>query len=208
MMGKAVIDARDAATLDAAPQTPADILTAIAGEEQAENEAIRDAAQAAEQGAADAIMDELVEGWQEACRHGADILTSMFDGLKPVWTPERMDNLGAALARADAHYGWGGAGKLLGHPLVGVGVAALPVVIGTVQFVKLERAKLEHAQAERRRQLTAAPAGVAAEIAPAAVSAAAPGAQADMPAPDKPRGPVPNIAAMTDRALAVDTFTP
>ncbi len=209
-MAKAVIDARDAATLDAAPQTPDDVLAQIASEEQQENDAIREAVEQQAQDAAEAEMADLVAGYQEACRHGADIITSMFDGLKPVWSPERMDNLGAALARADAHYGWGGAERLLGHPLVGVGVAALPVAIGTVQWAKLERAKLEHAQQEKRRLMTAAPAGVAAEILPTAAPAgtpekAAPGVKADMKT-DKPSGPVPNIAGIVDRALAADTF--
>lgn len=205
-MAKPVIDARDAVTVDAQPQTPDDVLAQIAGEEIAENDAIREAVEQQAADAAEADMADLVAGYQEACRHGADIITSMFDGLKPVWSPERMDNLGAALARADAHYGWGGAGRLLGHPLVGVGVAALPVVIGTVQFAKLERLKLEQAQQDRRRQMTAAPAGVAAELAPVA-PAAAPGEKVDIKTQEKKTGPVPNMGAVIDRALAVDTFT-
>ncbi|ONT51511.1 hypothetical protein, partial [Burkholderia cenocepacia] len=109
-----VADARAGSTLDV--DQPVDPLAAIAQEEIDANEEVAAKAAAAAQAEDDAVMGDLVQGWQEACRHGADIITAAFDGLKPVWTPERMDNLGAALARADAHYGWGGAGRLLGHP--------------------------------------------------------------------------------------------
>jgi hypothetical protein len=71
-----------------------------------------------------------------------DIVASAFPALGAVWTKDRMDNIGAALARCDEHYGWGGAGKLIGHPLAGLAVASFPVAIGTVQWVKLEKERL------------------------------------------------------------------
>lgn len=201
-------DQRADSTLDQINETPAlDPLAAIAQEEIDANEAVRARIEADEQAAADAVMNELVAGWQEACRHGADIITSMYDGLKPVWSADRMDNLGAALARADAHYGWGGAGQLLGHPLVGVGVAALPVAIGTVQFVKLEKLKLEAAKQARLDGMRAAGTLPAAMTPPAA-----PGGQAQQgtngrtPPPAENRQKVPNIAGAMDGAIAHDTM--
>lgn len=137
-------DGRADSTLDAivaAQLDPGAALAAIAGEEIAENEAVAAAIEAQQQAEADAIMAELVEGWQTAMRHAADVVTSAADGLKPVWTNDRMDAIGAALARCDAHYGWGGAGKLLGHPVVAVAVASAPVVIGTIKWAQVEKAK-------------------------------------------------------------------
>jgi hypothetical protein len=159
----ALADVRADSTLDAitsATADPVNALGAIAAEEIAEREAIAADIEARAQADADAEMAELVDGWQTAMRHAADIVTSAADGLKPVWTHERMDAIGAALARCDAHYGWGGAGKLISHPLVAVGVASAPVVIGTVKWAQVEKAKAQAAQIEARRAMLAgAPAG-------------------------------------------------
>lgn len=176
-----VSDTRADSTLDAlsaAQSSPADALAAIAGEEIAENEALAADLEARAQEEADAAMAELVDGWQTAMRHAADVVTSAAEGLKPTWTNERMNAIGAALARCDAHYGWGGAGKLISHPLVGLGVASAPVVIGTVKWAQVEKAKARVAAIEARRQ------GVAAAPASAIATATAP-AEAKQGKPEK-----------------------
>ncbi|WP_186289121.1 hypothetical protein [Burkholderia gladioli] len=147
-MSRPVIDGRADSTADNKGDQGAlaDVLASIALEEQREDEAIaakvaRDATAEAE-----AALAELVSGWETAVSHGADILTSAFPALLPVWTKPRCDGLAAALARCDEHYGWGGAGALLGHPLLGLAVASAPLAIGTVQVIKVEKMKAEAAK--------------------------------------------------------------
>lgn len=181
-------DARADSTLDAlaaAQASPADKLKAIAQEEIAENEAVAADMEAQAQAEADAVMTELVEGWQTAMRHAADVVTSAAEGLKPTWTNERMDAIGAALARCDAHYGWGGAGKLISHPLVGLGVASAPVVIGTIKWAQVEKARAQAAALQARQ----------------AAIAGAPASSIVTAQKGKPEA-VPNVAAVMDQALA------
>ena len=151
-------DARADSTIDR-PMDTASALGAIAAEEIAEDEALRAQVEADAQAAADAEMGELVEGWQEAMKHAADVITSFSPDLKSIWSAERMENVGAALARCDAHYGWGGAAKLISHPLVGLGVASAPVVIGTVKWAQAEKIKnLARIREQRAAQIMGAPA--------------------------------------------------
>lgn len=137
-----VIDARADSTVDAAPQTVNAVLDQIKGEELAENEELRASVEAEQQAQLDGERAKLVGGWQQAMQDARDIVASAFPQLGAVWTKDRMDNIGAALARCDEHYGWGGAGKLIGHPLAGLAVASFPVALGTYQWIKLEKERL------------------------------------------------------------------
>lgn len=178
-----VADARSDSTIDQLTADPATALGAIAAEEIAENEALAAQIEADAQAEADAEMAALVEGWQEAMKHAADVITSLSPDLKPIWSADRMENVGAALARCDAHYGWGGAAKLISHPLVGLGVASAPVVIGTVKWAQAEKVKN---MARIREQRAAALAGVP------------PGTAQ----PEKPEKAPPDKAVAMDAALA------
>jgi hypothetical protein len=179
----AAADSRADSTLDQLNGDPVAALGAIAAEEIAENEAVAAQIEAQQQAEADAEMAALVEGWQEAMKHAADVITSISPDLKPIWSAERMNNVGAALARCDAHYGWGGAAKLISHPLVGLGVASAPVVIGTVKWAQAEKVKnLARIREQRAAALAGAPQGPA------------------QPAKSDAKAPV-NAAAMMDESL-------
>ncbi len=185
-----VIDARADSTLDAqqsGPQTPDDVIEQIGREEIAESEAIAERIAADEQASIDAAHEALAAGYREAMRHAAKMVTAMFAELKPVWADESMNNIGDALAHCDEHYGWGGAGKLLGHPLVHLAVASFPVAVGTAQYFKMRRAQAE-AEALRMR--------AAAEGAASAGRAMPAGTGA------KPTGPAPDLSGAIDAAVA------
>ncbi|MBU9401621.1 hypothetical protein KTE13_17945 [Burkholderia multivorans] len=194
-----VPDARAASTADQSP-APLDPLDAIRQEEQDENEAVRVKTEQAEQDAAEAEMAALVEGWREAMHAAADLVTSAVPGLKPVWTDERMDNIGAALARCDAKYGWGGAGEVFKSPLVALGIASFPVAIGTVQYAKVAKEKAQAAALAARR--------AQAHLEGAPVPPGQPAAPGETPAPVVPRttGRVQNLAPDMSAALDRATF--
>ena len=135
------VDTRADSTLDANPRTLDDMLGAIAAEELQEHAEVREAAEANAQAQADAQQAELIDGWRQAMRAARDIVVSGFPQATPVWTLERMDNIGAALAACDEKYGWGGAGRLLGSPLLALAVASFPVAIGTAQLIRVEKQK-------------------------------------------------------------------
>lgn len=118
-------------------------LDAIAGEELADSQDLQAQANAAQQ----AQQEENADGWRQAVRAAGDIVTSALPEASPVWTRERMDNLGDALARCDEHYGWGGAGALLSNPLLALAVAAFPLALGTAQVYKTVKAKAEAEEA-------------------------------------------------------------
>jgi hypothetical protein len=123
------------------PQVASTILDAIAAEEAQEYADHQAKQEAKQQADAESGMAELVEGWQQAMRAARDIIVSGFPQATPVWTLERMDNIGAALAACDEKYGWGGAGRLLGSPLLALAVASFPVAIGTAQLIRVEKQK-------------------------------------------------------------------
>lgn len=131
------------------------MLDQIAAEEAAETTA----AQAAETATAEAAQaderEAMFDGWRQAVNAAKDLITSALPEATPVWTAERCDNFAAALARCDEHYQWGGAGKLLSNPLVGLAVAGLPLAIGTANAYKEVKAKAEAQAAIARAQSSA-----------------------------------------------------
>lgn len=192
-----VVDGRADSTQDQGA-APLDPLAALAQEELDADAALAQKVEQAEADAEQAQMDALVAGYQEAMRAAQDIVVSAVPGLKPVWTEERMDNIGAALARCDAKYGWGGAGQLLSSPLVALGIASFPVAIGTAQYVKAEKI------AQQRAALAARAAAAQADMAPGVIGPAAKAPAA--PAPSTPAARVPNLADAMDTVLTRDTY--
>ncbi|MCA3780133.1 MAG: hypothetical protein IOC39_24210 [Burkholderia sp.] len=192
-----VPDVRADATADQQPAA-IDPLDAIAQEELDADAALAAKVEQAEADAAEAEMDALVAGYREAMRAAQDIVVSAVPGLKPVWTDDRMDNIGAALARCDAKYGWGGAGKLLSSPLVALGIASFPVAVGTVQYSKAQKA------AAQRAALAARAAAAQADVAPGVIG---PATRAPAPAaPVAPTARTPNMADAIDAALTQATY--
>ncbi|MCA8115682.1 hypothetical protein [Burkholderia cepacia] len=192
-----VPDARADSTADQAPGA-LDPLDAIAREELDADAALAAKVEQAEADAAEAEMDALVAGYREAMRAAQDIVVSAVPGLKPVWTDDRMDNIGAALARCDAKYGWGGAGKLLSSPLVALGIASFPVAVGTVQYAKAQKL------AAQRAALAARAAAAQADVAPGVIG---PATRAPAPAaPVAPTARTPNMADAIDAALTQATY--
>jgi hypothetical protein len=150
---------------DAAPAEPGvvdtradstvDVLAEIAAEEMTEHADIAarieaDAAATAESEAAD-----VAAGWREALGVAREMLIAVIPPLDPVWSNPRLDALAAALGRCDQAYGWGGAGKLLGHPLFGLAIAGAPIGYGTYVVVKpmMEEAKKKQIEAQKARQI-------------------------------------------------------
>ncbi|WP_322084088.1 hypothetical protein [Burkholderia sp. BCC1972] len=192
-----VPDVRADATADQQPAA-LDPLDAIAREELDADAALAAKVEQAEAEAAEAEMDALVAGYREAMRAAQDIVVSAVPGLKPVWTDERMDNIGAALARCDAKYGWGGAGKLLSSPLVALGIASFPVAVGTAQYAKAQKI------AAQRAALVARAAAAQADVAPGVVG---PATRAPAPAATvAPTTRTPNMADAIDAALTQATY--
>ncbi|MFJ1251915.1 hypothetical protein [Cupriavidus sp. CuC1] len=130
----------------------------IAAEETAELAEQQGAEQAAAQAVQQQEQQDNAEGWRQAVRAAGDIVCSALPEAKPVWTGERMDNLGDALSRCDEMYGWGGAGSLFSHPLLGLAVAAFPLALGTLNTVKAVKAKAQ--------EKGAPPAGLAQPVPP------------------------------------------
>ena len=132
-------------------------LDTIAAEETAELAEQAGAEQAKEQAVQQQSQEENAAGWRQAVRAAGDIVCSALPEAKPVWTGERMDNLGDALSRCDEQYGWGGAGSLFSHPLLGLVVAAFPLALGTANTLKTVKAKAKE---------KGAPAGLAQPVPP------------------------------------------
>lgn len=127
---------------EAAPQTLEYAgLSEIAAEEAVQQETIQgeqDAAQAQEAAAEQASN---VEGWRQAVSHAASMITAMIPEATPVWNGARVDALAEALAKCDEAYGWGGVGGLFSHPLIGLGFASFPLVVGTAKAISAAKAR-------------------------------------------------------------------
>ncbi len=110
-------------------------LSGIADEETAQQEAIDGAqAEAAAQEAA-VEQEDNVEGWRTAVGYAASMIAAMIPEAEVVWNPKKCDALAEALAKCDEAYGWGGVGGLIGHPLVALGFASFPLVVGTAKAI-------------------------------------------------------------------------
>lgn len=134
-----VVDTRSDSTVD--------VLAEIAQEEMSEHADIEARVMAAEAATIESEAADVAAGWREALGAAKELLTAVIPPLEPVWTNARMDALAAALGRCDQAYGWGGAGRLLGHPLFALAVAGAPIGWGTYQVVKpmMDKAKAEQA---------------------------------------------------------------
>ncbi|WP_321797113.1 hypothetical protein [Burkholderia sp. BCC1988] len=153
-------DTRADSTLDrTGDQQPADVLGAIAQEEIDADAALAAKIEKQVQDDAEAAFAALADDWSGAMRHAADIVTAAAPELKPVWNVDAMNRIGAALARCDLHYGWGGAAQLFGHPLVALGVASMPVVIGTAAYFKAKQAEARAAALAARNAIADARTG-------------------------------------------------
>lgn len=111
-------------------------LSGIAQEEIAQHEAAGQAQEQAEQKEAAKEEETNAQGWTKAVKMAGGVVCAALPPAGPVWTNERMENLGEALARCDEEYGWGGVGGALGHPLIGLAFAAFPLIFGTAQALK------------------------------------------------------------------------
>lgn len=145
-------------------------LDQIAAEELAENQELAAKLEGEQQADAEQAFEQCAAGWRQAVGTAGDLITSFLPEAKPVWTDERMDNLAAALARADEAYGWGGAGELFKNPTVGLAIAGFPLAWGTGTIIK---AKVDAAKIARIRGLQAA------QQAGPVIGDMAPGEQAD-----------------------------
>lgn len=132
---------------DSRADSTVDVLADIASEELAEHADIAAKLASAEAATIEAEAADVADGWREALGTARELLIAVVPPLDPVWSNPRLDALAAALGRCDQAYGWGGAGKLLGHPLFGLFVAGAPVGYGTYQVVKpmMDKAKAEQA---------------------------------------------------------------
>lgn len=116
-------------------------LSGIAEEEQAEHAEAGQAEEKAAEKEAAKQEETNIEGWTKAVKMAGGVVCAALPKAGPVWTNERMENLGEALARCDEEYGWGGVGGALGHPLIGLAFAAFPILIGTARAIKATAAE-------------------------------------------------------------------
>lgn len=85
-----------------------------------------------------------VKEWRAAVRLGCGIVIAKNKGLEKEWTPEVLDDMAGALAVAGAHWGWN-LQKIMGHPLIGLALAAWPMYEGAKRFAA-EKAEAAPAQ--------------------------------------------------------------
>lgn len=121
---------------DEAPVVEYAGLSEIADEETAQQDAVDGAQEEAQAQQQAQEQEDNVQGWVKAVEAAGDMICSMIPEATPVWNKKRMEALGGALARCDEAYGWGGVGGLFEHPLIGLGFAAFPLVVGTGRAVK------------------------------------------------------------------------
>lgn len=117
-------------------------LSGIADEENAEFIEGQEHAEQQQQAKQAAKAEDNLAGWLKAVNHAGSLVTAMIPEATPVWSPERLQALAEALARCDDAYGWGGVGGLFEHPLIGLGFASFPLVVGTAKVLK-EKAKAD-----------------------------------------------------------------
>ncbi len=116
-------------------------LSSIANEEAAQHEAIQEEQDQAQAQEAAAEQESNVDGWRQAVSHAASMITAMIPEATPVWNGARVDALAEALAKCDEAYGWGGVGGLFSHPLIGLGFASFPLVVGTAKAISAAKAR-------------------------------------------------------------------
>lgn len=113
-------------------------LSGIADEENAEFIQGQEKVEEAQQAEQAAKAEDNLAGWLEAVNHAASMVTAMIPEATPVWNKDRLEALAVALARCDDAYGWGGVGGLFTHPLVGLGFASFPLIVGTAKVLKVK----------------------------------------------------------------------
>jgi hypothetical protein len=128
-------------------------LDAIAGEEA---QAVAQQTVTAEEVAEQQLQTAIAQGadeWRPLLDLGREMLVATVPELDGVYTPSRLDKLAVALAHCDIAYGWGGAAQFARSPLLGLGIAAFPLAVGTYRVVKpkLDAAKAAKLAAERAR---------------------------------------------------------
>jgi hypothetical protein len=116
-------------------------LSGIAAEEIAETSQAEADQHADETAEADQRAADATEGWLQAVDVAGEIVSATWQSARPVWNPAAKERLAEALARCDEAYGWGGVGAIMSHPLLGLALAAFPLVLGTAKAVAEERRK-------------------------------------------------------------------
>lgn len=158
-------DQRADSTQDQAGAAPFAQLDAIAAEEHVE--------QAQEQISVEQIEAQQQEGeilasageWRPALDLAREMLVATVPELEPVWTPSRLDKLALAIAQCDIAYGWGGAGTFMRSPLLGLAVAGAPLAVGTYKVIKpkLDAAKAQQIEAQRKAREALKPGSMTSE---------------------------------------------
>lgn len=86
-------------------------------------------------------QEDNADGWRQAIAYAATVVAVMIPEAGPVWNTARCDALGDALAKCDEAYGWGGVGGLISHPLIALGFASFPLVVGTAKAINAAKAR-------------------------------------------------------------------
>lgn len=116
-------------------------LSSIADEELAEHSQVEEAQSAEAEAEAEQRAEDAAEGWLQAVDVAGEIISATWQSARPVWNKPAKERLAEALARCDEAYGWGGVGTIMSHPLLGLALAAFPLIVGTAKAVAKERAE-------------------------------------------------------------------